>query len=485
MMAGTARYIADRVQLNVELVSTETGALLWSDRFEDKSEAAFADPRVMARWIRPGLVPVILGAEAARSVRERPNNPDERDLLIEGKATYQRSGNPQRLPAARALFERALSMNPRSANAMSSLAAILLEEMWFFNEPAPGGLLRVEQLVAQAEAINPTGPEVMWDRAVVLFSRARWEEALAAFERMLEAYPIANGPENLIAHCHEMLGRVDVAVGWIERGIRKWPSGPFIWKAYDALATAMLLLGRSDEAIAAARRGIAMNPQNAGPKLAGLHLTIASAYAISGRVSAAQVEASEATRIWPYATVRGWWTEPIPSPVLAAQIERAEEGLRRAGLRDHADEDADAGVPAQTTLREELVGYTPSSAPGATTIRTQDLAKLLGESKPIVIDTAAKGRSIPAAVGLRGAGTGGDFTDDLQTMVRRKMAALTAGNRDAPIVTLDWNAERWGGYNLALRLAALGYKNVLWYRGGQEAWQAAGQRTADMTADDW
>lgn len=30
-------------------------------------------------------------------------------------------------------------------------------------------------------------------------------------------------------------------------------------------------------------------------------------------------------------------------------------------------------------------------------------------------------------------------------------------------------------YNAALRAINLGYRNVLWYRGGIEAWQAAGQ----------
>jgi adenylate cyclase len=53
------------------------------------------------------------------------------------------------------------------------------------------------------------------------------------------------------------------------------------------------------------------------------------------------------------------------------------------------------------------------------------------------------------------------------------------------MVTLDWNAERWGGYNLALRLVALGYTRVSWYRGGQECWQASKSPTADLVADDW
>ncbi len=43
-----------------------------------------------------------------------------------------------------------------------------------------------------------------------------------------------------------------------------------------------------------------------------------------------------------------------------------------------------------------------------------------------------------------------------------------------PVVAMGWNAERYQGRNLALRLVALGYTEVYWYRGGREAWEVAG-----------
>ena len=43
---------------------------------------------------------------------------------------------------------------------------------------------------------------------------------------------------------------------------------------------------------------------------------------------------------------------------------------------------------------------------------------------------------------------------------------------DRPIVTFATNINRWQSRNLALRLIALGYRHVYWYRGGWEAWDA-------------
>jgi rhodanese-related sulfurtransferase len=42
-----------------------------------------------------------------------------------------------------------------------------------------------------------------------------------------------------------------------------------------------------------------------------------------------------------------------------------------------------------------------------------------------------------------------------------------------------------GGRNLALRLVALGYTEVYWYRGGREAWQVAGLPDGDPVVHDW
>ena len=48
----------------------------------------------------------------------------------------------------------------------------------------------------------------------------------------------------------------------------------------------------------------------------------------------------------------------------------------------------------------------------------------------------------------------------------------TNGDKQHQIVTFAYCINRWQSRNLALRLIALGYTNVYWYRGGWEAWDA-------------
>src|SRR5271163_1503834 len=59
----------------------------------------------------------------------------------------------------------------------------------------------------------------------------------------------------------------------------------------------------------------------------------------------------------------------------------------------------------------------------------------------------------------------------------RKIAGMPAiyaprEGDDRPIITFAWSINRWHARNLAMRLVALGYTNVHWYRGGWEAWDA-------------
>jgi hypothetical protein len=65
-----------------------------------------------------------------------------------------------------------------------------------------------------------------------------------------------------------------------------------------------------------------------------------------------------------------------------------QEGLRLAGLRDHADEEADFAVEPVDILHADLFARTPTKMPGGRTIRTTELATLLSKVQPLLIDVA-------------------------------------------------------------------------------------------------
>ena len=248
---------------------------------------------------------------------------------------------------------------------------------------------------------------------------------------------------------------------------------------------ALLFLERYEEAVLWLRKSLASHPNDFPRNLGNIRAAIAAALALADRTQEARASAAEAVQLWPTLTARGYYPLKNPNPLIAAQVARMRDGLRLAGIRDHADEDADPGLPADDVLHTNYESPTPASAPGARTIRTPDLATLLEQRKPLVMDTLPWGKSIPGAIGLWGAGVGGSMSDEYQERLGQKMQQLTRGDRNAPVVAMGSNAERFQGRNLALRLVALGYTETYWYRGGREAWAAAGLPTTELAMQNW
>jgi hypothetical protein len=159
-------------------------------------------------------------------------------------------------------------------------------------------------------------------------------------------------------------------------------------------------------------------------------------------------------------------------------------------MRDHIDPDADFGVPLEEeeVLHLEITGKTPTTAPGVTTVGTEELAGMLRDTKPLVIDTMPNTwyRSVPGAVGLDfNDNTHGTFTDNVQKRLEQKLRQLTGSDIMNPIVAIGWSAATFDGYNLALRIRHAGYTNVYWYRGGRQAWEVAGKPEDVVRPADW
>ena len=93
------------------------------------------------------------------------------------------------------------------------------------------------------------------------------------------------------------------------------------------------------------------------------------------------------------------------------------------------------------------------------------------ETKPLILTTAVANSTIPGAIHVN-LPNSGNLTDEWQTALARLMDEATNGDKQRSIVTFAYSINRWHSRNLALRLIALGYTNVYWYRGGWEAWDA-------------
>jgi adenylate cyclase len=488
ILNGSVRQLGDVLRVNAQLVETKTGAQLWTDRFDQTMTNLGAGQEGIVQRIGKALGREMIQVEAARSVRERPNNPDAIDLVLRARSLALQPLGSQALTETLSLCEHALRLDPSSVPAMVCVALAMINNQDF----NPGGrkdmLEHTAALLARARAIEPASDAVM--RASVAWLRAqdgRCAETAETAKKLIQAYPNEVSGYRSLVRCLAVLGKADEAIPVIERSMQLDPHDPWQYLDYARMGHVLLLLGRYNESIVWTRRALMANPEAPKGARSWWHKLIAVAYAQSGHLDEAHRSMAEAFRLWPYSTVRAEPFGESSNPVYVAQLARLRDGARLAGARDHAEEDVDFGVPADGKLHQNVAGLTPTSVPGATMIRTDDLVRLVSEHKPIVVDTLLnnRGRSIPDAVGLRYVGEGGDLSDKAQDQLRPTMQELTKGDLSSAIVAVGWNSERFDGRNLALRLVALGYTHVYWYRGGREAWEVKGLPETDLVERDW
>jgi len=147
------------------------------------------------------------------------------------------------------------------------------------------------------------------------------------------------------------------------------------------------------------------------------------------------------------------------------------------GDQQSAWERRDMGVgPSQTLHDGAFHGPTPNQIPGGQVVTTKGLMPLLQQQgvQVYVFDVLGGAESLPNAIPAAWASRPGSFDDATQQQLGQMLRQVTQGQVDAPLVFYCLSAECWMSYNAALRAIRAGYRNVLWYRGGIEAWRSAG-----------
>jgi adenylate cyclase len=497
VIQGSVRRVGPILHVNAELGSTESGAELWSDTFDQKvADLTFGQGQIVVR-VSEALNIRLTDIEAARSVKERPTNPDAFDLVLRARAVNLLPATNDRMTQTTAFYEQALARDPNSILALTGAVMTVLTEGYrriisyeSAMDVAAGYLGRAQArdpnsedvLVAQAALLDFEGDGLDWRRAA--------SELEAVSQRLIELYPNNTAGYFRLGVLRRQKQRYDEAAEYFRRSIRLDPRNPFIKSYYWNMAWCRIVAGHDQEGLGWADRTLAAEGDMMSPRDELLLSARIAAYFRLGDISTAERLAAELNDRYPLHTSgeRGETPAYPVSATVREQLRSLQDASKSAGVRDHLDAEADFGVVPDDVLHNILVGKTPTTAPGVTTVHTEQLAAMLANEKPLVIDTVnnSLGRSLPGTVGINfHSNTHGTFTDEVQKRLEAKLRTLTGNDPAKPIVALGFNVARFDAYNLALRIRHAGYTNVYWYRGGREAWEVAGLPETELSLQDW
>jgi TolB-like protein len=223
VLEGSVRRLGNQIRVNAQLIDAETHAHLWAERFDDNTSDLFALQNQITSRIAIVLDTELVTAEVARTTV----NPDALDYLLRGRAAFSKPPTLSSLVEAIDWIERALALDPLSAEAQSILAYMYaFRALGQMTHTRAADLARAEALVAQAFAAAPRSPLVHLAKGQIFRAQGRYEEAIPEYEMVITYDRNAILAIAALGHCKLATGPLEEAIGLMEQAIHLSPRDP-------------------------------------------------------------------------------------------------------------------------------------------------------------------------------------------------------------------------------------------------------------------
>jgi TolB-like protein/DNA-binding winged helix-turn-helix (wHTH) protein/tetratricopeptide (TPR) repeat protein len=226
LLSGSVRRAESRLRITAQLVDTKTMANRWANSFDRDVGDVLAVQREVAREIARSLaVAVALSPSTPLVTAATQPSFAAYELYMRGRF-FREQATAEGAQNAIAEFERAIALDPNYAAAHAAIAdayRLLGAPGWEVDRPSVL-LARAKESSERALALDPKSPQA---RAVLAMIKFNFEWDLAGAERE------------------------------ITEALRLNPSFAQAYQYYSSILTCM---GRADDAIAAARRAVELDP---------------------------------------------------------------------------------------------------------------------------------------------------------------------------------------------------------------------------------
>jgi TolB-like protein/DNA-binding winged helix-turn-helix (wHTH) protein len=481
-LEGSVREVDKTLHVNAQLIDAASGTHLLAQRFEIPSDHIGEAQDIIVRRIASALDVALAEEENTRALRERPNNPDALDLFNRARSIVERNPSLAGLDVAQHVLERALVMQPKSTDLLTLLGKICLRKVLNFDDPRQfGDYAEARTSITQALEASPQNPEALALSAEILFTDGQNAKALAGATTALTSDANNTVALDVIARSSLAAIKLDEAASAGAKLLQLNPLGADRKRRLLFLAYIRLLQHRYAEAIDLVNQATAGDPDPA-PGAVGLstaefcRLVLIAATELEGNDQSAKALYQSYKQAWPNRTV---WRlgNYYPKPHLSlASFAQFMSALHSAGMPLFANETLDTGIPPTETAHEgEDFDPTPSTVAGAGVIAVKALAERMHKSPPPIVIDLGSGRAVPPGAIWHVQ----DASDDAVKWVREALQASARTNPQPPIIVMGDGTFGWDSYNMVLRLIHAGYAQVIWFRGGEEAWSASGLPSED------
>jgi adenylate cyclase len=131
VLEGSVRRNAQSVRVNAQLIDAETGGHVWAERYDRGVSDVFAVQDEITRAVTMAIEPAVAGAEQLRAVRLHPENLGAWEAFHRGMWHLEQVDAGSNA-TARALFEKAIALDPRFGAPHAWVVHTYLREIYYF-----------------------------------------------------------------------------------------------------------------------------------------------------------------------------------------------------------------------------------------------------------------------------------------------------------------------------------------------------------------
>jgi adenylate cyclase len=320
VLEGSVRKAGSRVRINVQLIDAVSGGHLWAERYDGTVENVFELQDDVGAKVVAALAVRLQGDENARHT----HNLNAYELYVRAKSTPY-PPIPERIEAAREMFEQVIETDPDFAGGYAGVS-------WMLGWSAMFGHFNIGETAERAAALARKAVEVDdsfgWSYVALglaLLLQGRHEEAIAAVDGA-----VARQPNDADAHVYRGLilafaGQPELGIEPVERAMRLNPqfvNGPYL----NVHCVIKIMAQEYDGAVQSFEENIARHGPIGPPVLAW----VASAYSALGRLDDAERTMAQLATSFPAFRLGNWnFFKLIKSP---DDRRRLHDLMRAAGV---------------------------------------------------------------------------------------------------------------------------------------------------------
>ncbi len=323
VLEGSVRRGGDRLRITAQLIDVATGHHLWAERYDRESSDLFALQDEITREVASALQIELTEGEQARLWASSTKNLGAWEFVIQAHDLIHRQ-HRENMHEARRLLEQALRLDENYAMAWEMFGIThwldAINEGW--SDSRETSLSRALEAIDRALEIDPSSPDTLSSLSLVKLTSGNHDEALALSEKAVALAPNHANNMAVAGVVTVYCGKPREALKLVRKAMRLCPIYP-IWYLYP-LTRAYWFMGKTDEALAAARSAIKRDPE-----MSICHTLHAIVLADAGRDAEARLAAAEVLRLEPNFSVKAWAARRGTPTELS---NREAEALLKAGL---------------------------------------------------------------------------------------------------------------------------------------------------------